>query len=190
MRLFLILLSAMLVNNYVFVRFLGICPFLGVSRRTSTAVGMGFAVIFVLVMSSAISWGLDAILIRTGLEFLRTIVFILVIATFVQFVEAFLKKTNPTLYEALGIYLPLITTNCIILGVAIVNSLSKYTLFEAIFNALGAGLGFMIALIIFSGIREKLELYDVPRPFKDLPISMITASILSLAFMGFQGMIK
>lgn len=190
MKLFLILLSAMLVNNYVFVRFLGICPFLGVSKKTSTAIGMGLAVIFVLVMSSAISWGLDKILIAFGLEFLRTIVFILVIATFVQFVEAFLKKNNPTLYEALGIYLPLITTNCIILGVAIVNSLSRYTLFEAIFNALGAGLGFTLALIIFAGIREKLELYDVPKPFQNLPISMITASILSLAFMGFQGMIK
>ncbi len=190
MSLFLILLSAMLVNNYVFVRFLGICPFLGVSKRTSTALGMGFAVIFVLVMSSAISWALDKLLISFGLTFLRTIVFILVIATFVQFVEAFLKKNNPNLYEALGIYLPLITTNCIILGVAIVNSLSKYTLLESVFNALGAGLGFLIALIIFSTIRERLELYDIPKPFQNLPIAMIIASILSLAFMGFQGMIK
>ncbi|MGC8903084.1 MAG: electron transport complex protein RnfA [Fervidobacterium sp.] len=190
MKLFLILLSAMLINNYVFVRFLGICPFLGVSKRVSTALGMGLAVLFVLVMSSAISWFLDIALIAMHLEFLRTIVFILIIATFVQFVEAFLKKNNPTLYEALGIYLPLITTNCIILGIAIVNSLSKYNLFEAIFNALGAGMGFLLALIIFSTIRERLELYDIPKPFQNLPISMITASLLSLAFMGFQGMIK
>ncbi|MFN6992123.1 MAG: electron transport complex protein RnfA, partial [Fervidobacterium sp.] len=188
MSLFLILLSAMLVNNYVFIRFLGICPFLGVSKRTSTAVGMGIAVIFVLVMSSAISWMLDRLLISMHLEFLRTIVFILVIATFVQFVEMFLKKNNPSLYEALGIYLPLITTNCIILGIAIVNSLSKYNLIEAIFNAFGAGAGFLLALLIFSAIREKLELYDVPKPFQNLPISMITASLLALAFMGFQGM--
>ncbi len=190
MKLFLILLSAMLINNYVFIRFLGICPFLGVSKRVSTALGMGVAVIFVLVMSSAISWLLDLLLIALKLEFLRTIVFILVIATFVQFVEMFLKKNNPTLYEALGIYLPLITTNCIILGIAIVNSLSKYNLLEAIFNSLGAGVGFLIALIIFATIRERMELYDIPKPFQNLPISMITASLLSLAFMGFQGMIK
>lgn len=190
MNFFMILLSAMLVNNYVFVRFLGICPFLGVSKKTSTAVGMGVAVTFVLVMSSALSWLLDLLLIALKLEFLRTIIFILVIATFVQFVEAFLKKTNRTLYEALGIYLPLITTNCIILGIALLNSTSKYSFLEAIFNALGAGLGFLLALIIFSGIRERLELYDVPKPFQNLPISMITASIMSLAFTGFQGMIK
>jgi len=190
MKLFLILLSAMLVNNYVFVRFLGICPSLGVSKKTSTAVGMGIAVIFVLVISSALSWLLDLLLIALNLEFLRTIVFILVIATFVQFVEAFLKKTNRSLYEAMGIYLPLITTNCIILGIAILNSTAKYTFMESIFNALGAGMGFLIALIILSGIRERFELYDVPRPFQNLPIALITASILSLAFTGFQGMIK
>ncbi|MBO8140175.1 MAG: electron transport complex subunit RsxA [Thermosipho sp. (in: Bacteria)] len=190
MKIFLILLSAMLVNNYVFNRFLGICPFLGVSKKTDTAVGMGLAVTFVLVMSSTISWLIDRLLISIGLEFLRTIAFILVIASFVQFVELFLKKNNPNLYESLGIFLPLITTNCIILGVAIINSMSNYNLLEAIFNALGAGLGFLLALIIFSAIREKLELYDLPKPFEGLPIALIVASLLSLAFMGFQGMIK
>ncbi|MDK2885817.1 MAG: H+/Na+-translocating ferredoxin:NAD+ oxidoreductase subunit [Thermosipho sp. (in: thermotogales)] len=190
MKIFLILLSAMLANNYVFNRFLGICPFLGVSKKTDTAVGMGFAVTFVLVMSSMISWLIDQLLVSMGLEFLRTIAFILVIASFVQFVELFLKKNNPNLYESLGIFLPLITTNCIILGVAIINSMSNYNLLEAIFNALGAGLGFLLALIIFSAIREKLELYELPKPFEGLPIALIIASLLSLAFMGFQGMIK
>lgn len=190
MKIFLILLSAMLANNYVFNRFLGICPFLGVSKKTDTAVGMGLAVTFVLVMSSTISWLIDQLLMSIGLEFLRTIAFILVIASFVQFVELFLKKNNPNLYESLGIFLPLITTNCIILGVAIINSMSNYNLLEAIFNALGAGLGFLLALIIFSAIREKLELYDLPKPFEGLPIALIIASLLSLAFMGFQGMIK
>ncbi|SHH22003.1 electron transport complex subunit RsxA [Thermosipho atlanticus] len=190
MKIFLILLSAMLVNNYVFNRFLGICPFLGVSKKTDTAVGMGLAVTFVLVMSSTISWLIDQLLISLGLEFLRTIAFILVIASFVQFVEMFLKKNNPNLYESLGIFLPLITTNCIILGVAIINSMTTYTLLESIFNALGAGLGFLLALVIFSAIREKMELYDLPKPFEGLPIALITASLLSLAFMGFQGMIK
>lgn len=190
MKIFLILLSAMLANNYVFNRFLGICPFLGVSKKTDTAVGMGLAVTFVLVMSSTISWLIDRLLISMGLEFLRTIAFILVIASFVQFVELFLKKNNPNLYESLGIFLPLITTNCIILGVAIINSMSNYNLLEAIFNALGAGLGFLLALVIFSAIREKLELYDLPKPFEGLPIALIIASLLSLAFMGFQGMIK
>jgi electron transport complex protein RnfA len=180
----------MLANNYVFNRFLGICPFLGVSKKTDTAVGMGLAVTFVLVMSSTISWLIDRLLISMGLEFLRTIAFILVIASFVQFVELFLKKNNPNLYESLGIFLPLITTNCIILGVAIINSMSNYNLLEAIFNALGAGLGFLLALVIFSAIREKLELYDLPKPFEGLPIALIIASLLSLAFMGFQGMIK
>ncbi|MBO8160232.1 MAG: electron transport complex subunit RsxA [Thermosipho sp. (in: Bacteria)] len=190
MKIFLILLSAMLVNNYVFMRFLGICPFLGVSKKMDTAIGMGFAATFVLVMSSIISWFIDQLLISLGLEFLRTIAFILVIASFVQFVELFLKKNNPNLYESLGIFLPLITTNCIILGVAIINSMSHYNLLETIFNALGAGLGFLLALVIFSAIRERLELYDLPKPFEGLPIALLIASLLSLAFMGFQGMIK
>ncbi|WP_448536350.1 electron transport complex subunit RsxA [Pseudothermotoga sp.] len=190
MRVFLILFSALLINNYVFIRFLGICPFLGVSKKLDTAVGMGFAATFVLVMSSVITWLVNMLLVAAGLEFLRTVSFILVIATFVQFVEFVIKKNSPTLYEALGIYLPLITTNCIILGVAILNAQAKYGLLEAIFHALGAGLGFLLALVIFAGIRERLELYELPKPFEGLPIALILASIISMAFMGFQGLIK
>lgn len=190
MRVFLILFSALLVNNYVFIRFLGICPFLGVSKKMDTAVGMGFAATFVLVMSSVITWLVNRLLISMGLSFLQIVVFILVIATFVQFVEFFLKKNSPGLYEALGIYLPLITTNCIILGVALLNAQANYSLLEAVFHALGAGLGFLLALVIFAGIRERLELYDLPKPFEGLPIALILASIISMAFMGFQGLIK
>lgn len=190
MRAFLILFSALLINNYVFIRFLGICPFLGVSKKLDTAVGMGFAATFVLVMSSVITWFVNKLLVAAGLEFLRTVSFILVIATFVQFVEFVIKKNSPSLYEALGIYLPLITTNCIILGVAILNAQAKYSLLEAIFHALGAGLGFLLALVIFAGIRERLELYELPKPFEGLPIALILASIISMAFMGFQGLIK
>lgn len=190
MRVFLILFSALLINNYVFIRFLGICPFLGVSKKLDTAVGMGFAATFVLVMSSVITWFVNKLLVVSGLEFLRTVSFILVIATFVQFVEFVIKKNSPALYEALGIYLPLITTNCIILGVAILNAQAKYSLLEAIFHALGAGLGFLLALVIFAGIRERLELYELPKSFEGLPIALILASIISMAFMGFQGLIK
>ncbi len=190
MRVFLILFSALLVNNYVFIRFLGICPFLGVSKKMDTAVGMGFAATFVLVMSSVITWLVNKLLVAMGVAFLQIVVFILVIATFVQFVEFFLKKNSPGLYEALGIYLPLITTNCIILGVALLNAQANYSLLQAVSHALGAGLGFLLALVIFAGIRERLELYDLPKPFEGLPIALILASIISMAFMGFQGLIK
>lgn len=155
MKVFLLFFSAIFVNNFVLARFLGICPFLGVSKRLETATGMGIAVTFVMTVSAAISWFLDKLLISTGLEFLRTIVFILVIASFVQFVELFLKKTSPDLYEALGIFLPLITTNCAILGMVLLNSLMKLNFVEAVFHALGSGLGFALALVIFAGIREK-----------------------------------
>ncbi|PLV59003.1 electron transport complex subunit RsxA [Thermotoga sp. KOL6] len=190
MKIFLLFFSAIFVNNFVLARFLGICPFLGVSKRLETATGMGIAVTFVMTVSAAISWFLDKLLISTGLEFLRTIVFILVIASFVQFVELFLKKTSPDLYEALGIFLPLITTNCAILGMVLLNSLMKLSFVEAIFHALGSGLGFALALVIFAGIREKLDLYDLPESFKGTAIALITAGLLSLAFMGFQGMVK
>lgn len=159
-------------------------------KKLDTAVGMGFAATFVLVMSSVITWFVNKLLVVSGLEFLRTVSFILVIATFVQFIEFVIKKNSPALYEALGIYLPLITTNCIILGVAILNAQAKYGLLEAIFHALGAGLGFLLALVIFAGIRERLELYELPKPFEGLPIALILASIISMAFMGFQGLIK
>lgn len=190
MRLFFIFLSAVLVNNFVLARFLGICPFLGVSKRLSTATGMGMAVIFVMTIASVITWLLNRILVAMGLEFLTTIVFILIIATLVQFVELFMKKNSPALYEALGIYLPLITTNCAILGLALLNVLCGYTLLETVVHSVAAGVGFTLALVIFAGIRERLELVDMPESFKGLPGALVTAGLLSLAFMGFQGMVK
>lgn len=190
MRLFLIFLSAVLVNNFVLARFLGICPFLGVSKRLSTATGMGMAVIFVMTLASVITWLLNLLLVALNLEFLTTIVFILIIATLVQFVELFMKKNSPALYEALGIYLPLITTNCAILGLALLNVLNGYSLLETVVHSVAAGVGFTIALVIFAGIRERLELVDVPESFKGLASALVTAGLLSLAFMGFQGMVK
>ncbi len=190
MNIFLIFMSAILVNNFVLQRFLGICPFLGVSKKIDTAVGMSLAVIFVMVLASIITWLLNGILVIMDLSFLRTIVFILVIASLVQFVEIFLKKTSPSLYEALGIFLPLITTNCAILGLALLNVQNNYGLLETIFNSLGAGFGFGLALILFAGIREQLEFEDVPKPFRGLAGTLITAGILSMAFVGFSGMIK
>jgi len=190
MKLFLIFLSAILVNNFVLQKFLGICPFLGVSKKIDTAVGMSLAVIFVMVLASVITWMLNGLLAALGLEFLRTIVFILIIAVLVQFVEIILKKTSPGLYEALGIFLPLITTNCAILGLALINVQNNLNLLETVFNAVGAGAGFGLALILFAGIREDLEFGDMPQPFKGLAGALITAGLLSLAFNGFSGMIK
>ncbi len=190
MKIFLIFLSAILVNNFVLQKFLGICPFLGVSKKIDTAVGMSLAVTFVMVLASIITWLLNGLLIAINLQFLTTIVFILVIAVLVQFVEIVLKKTSPSLYEALGIFLPLITTNCAILGLALLNVQSNYNLLETVFNAVGAGLGFGMALILFAGIREELEFADVPAPFKGLAGALITAGILSMSFVGFNGMIK
>lgn len=190
MRIFLIFLSAILVNNFVLQRFLGICPFLGVSKKVDTALGMSMAVIFVMVLASVITWFLNGLLEAMGLGFLRTIVFILIIATLVQFVEIFLKKSSPALYEALGIFLPLITTNCAILGLALINIQYTYTLLETVFHAIGAGIGFGLALVLFAGIREQLEFADVPKPFQGLASALITAGILSMAFMGFAGMIR
>jgi electron transport complex protein RnfA len=190
MRIFVIFLSAILVNNFVLQRFLGICPFLGVSKKVETALGMSMAVIFVMVLASVITWFLNSLLEAMGLGFLRTIVFILIIATLVQFVEIFLKKSAPALYEALGIFLPLITTNCAILGLALINIQYQYTLLETVFHAAGAGLGFGLALVLFAGIREQLEFADIPKPFQGLASALITAGILSMAFMGFSGMIR
>jgi len=190
MELVLIIISAMLVNNFVFSRFLGICPYLGVSKKMDSAVGMGLAVIFVMTLSSAITWFLDKLLTNLGLGFLRTIVFILVIASFVQFIELFIKKNNPSLYDSLGIYLPLITTNCSILGLVVLNSMLKLNFLGAVFHALGASTGFALALVIFAAVRERLELYEIPKPFQDLSIALITAGLLSMAFMGFQGIVK
>ncbi|HEW92265.1 MAG TPA: electron transport complex subunit RsxA [Thermotogaceae bacterium] len=189
-RIFLIVLSAILVNNFVLQRFLGICPFLGVSKKIDTAVGMSIAVLFVMVLASTIVWFIDRLLIALNITFLRTIVFILVIATLVQFVEIFLKKSSPSLYEALGIYLPLITTNCAILGLALLNVQMEYNLLETVFNSLGAALGFGLALIVFASIRERLELEEIPQSFQGLANALITAGLVSMAFMGFQGLVK
>ncbi|HOI62935.1 MAG TPA: electron transport complex subunit RsxA [Mesotoga sp.] len=189
-RLLFIFLSAILINNFVLSRFLGICPFLGVSKKIDTAIGMSLAVIFVMILASIITWLLNILLVSLGLSFLTTIVFILIIATLVQFVEIVLKKTSPGLYEALGIYLPLITTNCAVLGVALLNVQENYTLIETVVNSAGAALGFALALILFSTIRERMELSDIPAPFKGTASALITAGLLSMAFMGFQGLVK
>lgn len=185
-----ILISTIFVNNFVLARFLGICPFLGVSNKMETATGMGVAVTFVVTLSSIITYFIQkGILDKLKLEYLQTIVFILVIAALVQFVELVMKKISPTLYNALGVYLPLITTNCVVLGVAILNIKEGYTLIETIFNAVGASIGFTLALVLISGIREKLELADVPEALKGFPIALITAGLMSIAFLGFNGLV-
>lgn len=190
MRLLLIFIYAVLINNFVLSRFLGICPFLGVSKKMDSAVGMSIAVIFVITLSSALTWVLNQLLISLGLGFLTIIVFILVIAVLVQFVEFFIKKTSPSLYQGLGIYLPLITTNCAVLGVALINSQQNYSFIESVVNGFSSAVGFSMALIIFAAIRERMEFSDIPAPFKGTAISLITASLLSLAFMGFSGLVK
>ena len=190
MKIFLIFVSAILVHNFVLQRFLGICPFLGVSKKIDTAIGMSFAVLFVMVLASSITWFLEGILRALGIGFLRTIVFILVIASLVQFVELFMKKFSPALYEALGIYLPLITTNCAILGLAILNVQLEYGFLEMLFHSIGTGVGFGLALILFASIREKLDLEEIPKSFQGTASALITAGLLSMAFMGFQGLVK
>lgn len=185
----LILLSAVFVNNFVLSRFLGICPFLGVSKKLSSAVGMGVAVAFVMLMATAVTWPVYAhILEPQHLEYLRTLVFIVVIASLVQFVELALIKYSPSLHKALGVYLPLITTNCAILGVTILNVNEGYGFVNSMAHSLGAALGFTLALVIFAGIRERLELADVSPSFRGAPIALITAGLLALAFLGFSGM--
>ncbi len=190
-KLLLILLSTILVNNFVLSRFLGICPFLGVSKKISTAMGMGAAVTFVMALASLFTYIVQyAILEPLGLEYLQTIAFILVIAALVQFVEMVIQKMSPTLYQALGVYLPLITTNCAVLGVAIINIQEKYDLLQTLFNGTGAALGFTLAIVLMAGVRERLELSDIPEPLKGFPITLITAGLMSVAFLGFQGLIK
>ncbi|MFP4379718.1 MAG: electron transport complex subunit RsxA [Candidatus Sumerlaeia bacterium] len=185
----LIVINALLVTNVVFARFLGICPYLGVSKKISTAVGMGGAVIFVMTLAVAATWPLqNYVLLKYDLAYLQTLVFILIIASLVQLVEIILKKSSPGLYRALGIYLPLITTNCAILGVAILAIQEKMSYGKSLAFAIASGLGFTLALIIFAGIRERLALMPVPKCMKGAPIGLITAGILSLAFMGFNGL--
>ncbi|NLL95876.1 MAG: electron transport complex subunit RsxA, partial [Clostridiaceae bacterium] len=189
-ELFAILIGAMLVENFVLTKFLGICPFLGVSKKTSTALGMSGAVVFVLVLSQAVTWLTNQYLLKpNNLEYLQTIAFILVIAALVQFVETVLKKLMPSLYKALGVYLPLITTNCAVLGSALIFVERDYTFVESVVFGFAAGLGFTLALILFSGIRERLETADIPEAFKGMPITLIAASLVSITFVGFAGLI-
>ncbi|MBQ7797117.1 MAG: electron transport complex subunit RsxA [Lachnospiraceae bacterium] len=189
-ELLLIAIGSALVNNVVLSQFLGLCPFLGVSKKTETAAGMGVAVIFVITIASACtSLIYDYILVKLGIEYLQTIVFILVIAALVQFVEMFLKKYMVSLYQALGVYLPLITTNCAVLGVALTNVQKGYNLIESVVNGIGISGGFTISIILLSGVREKIEHNDIPHVFKGSPIVLITAGLMSLAFFGFSGLI-
>lgn len=181
--------GTILMHNFVLTNFLGICPFLGVSKKLSSAVGMGFAVIFVMTIASIVTNLTNTyLLIPNNLEYLQTLAFILVIAGFVQFIEMVMKKLSPALYKALGIYLPLITTNCAVLGVALLSVQYEYNLWQSALYSASAGVSFMLATIIFAGIRERLDLNDVPRYFKGLPIALITAAFLSMAFIGFKGL--
>ncbi len=190
-KLVIILLSAVFINNYVLSKFLGICPFLGVSKKLRSAFGMSLAVIFVMLMATAVTWPIQKYLLDPGgLGYLQTIVFILVIAALVQLVEIVLKRYIPSLHKALGVYLPLITTNCAVLGVTILNIDQGYTFAEAMVNSLGSGLGFMLAMVMFSGVRSTMEGSNIPEAFKGLPITLIAASITSLSFMGFGGVIE
>ncbi len=190
-KLIIILLSAVFINNYVLSRFLGICPFLGVSKKLDSATGMSLAVIFVMLMATAATSPIQVYLLTpNGLGYLQTIVFILVIAALVQLVEIVLKRYIPSLHKSLGVYLPLITTNCAVLGVTILNIDEGYTFLEAMVNSLGSGLGFFLAMVMFSGVRSVIEGADVPESFKGLPVTLVAAAITSLSFLGFGGVIE
>jgi electron transport complex protein RnfA len=203
MSLFTIFLAAIFVNNFIFSKFMGICPFLGVSKKLDTAVGMGVAVIFVMTLASAATWVVyNLVLLKINftltvngvkqvydLSFLYNIAFILIIASLVQFVEMFIKKSSPSLYQALGVYLPLITTNCAVLGVAVLNMNNEYNFIQSLVNGVGAAFGFAMAIILFAGIRERLEDAPVPKALQGFPIAMISAGLMSIAFLGFSGML-
>ena len=188
--LIVILLSSVLVNNYVLSRFLGICPFLGVSKKIDQAVGMGISVTFVMLLATLVTWPIQYLVLEPlGLGYLQTIVFILVIASLVQILEIFLKKFSPSLHRGLGVYLPLITTNCAVLGVAINNITDGYTFLESMVSSLGCGLGFLLAMVLFSGLRSRIDESEVPAPFRGVAITLIAASFISLAFMGLAGIV-
>ncbi|MCR5043668.1 MAG: electron transport complex subunit RsxA [Bacteroidaceae bacterium] len=188
MNLILIIIVAIFVNNVVLAQFLGICPFLGVSKKVDTASGMGMAVTAVLVVATIVTYLIQVYVLNAfGLEYLQTIAFILVIAALVQMIEIILKKTMPALYQALGVFLPLITTNCCILGVAILVIQKDYDLLEGVVYALSTGIGFLLAMVLFAGLREQLDLADVPKAFRGVPIALVTAGLLAMAFMGFSG---
>lgn len=189
-ELLLILVSSAIVNNVVLSQFLGLCPFFGVSKRIETAAGMGGAIIFVITLSSFVT-GLiyNFILVPTHMEYLQTIVFILIIAALVQFVEMFLKKGMPALYQSLGVYLPLITTNCAVLGVALNNVKYEYSILESVVNGFATGVGYLIAIVLLAGIREKMEYNDIPESFQGMPIVLLTAALMAIAFFGFSGIV-
>ena len=192
MSLLALFIGSIFVNNILLSRFLGCCPFLGVSSKLETAKGMGIAVVFVIVLASTMTWlAYTLILVPLGLEYLYALSFILIIAALVQFVEIVLKKVQPGLYKSLGIFLPLITTNCAVLGVAVINMNEKYSLIESIVHALGASTGFLLAIVLMAGIRERIEISrDMPKCLRGLPIALVTAGLMSIAFMGFSGLIK
>ena len=181
-------LGAILANNFIFAQFLGICPFLGVSKKIDTAVGMGGAVTFVMALASAFCFFVNKLLVSLDLAFMQTVAFILVIASLVQFVEMFLKKFIPTLYTALGVYLPLITTNCAVLGVALLNVQNDYNLIESVVYGITGGLGFLVAIFLFAAVREQTEFSEAPKAFEGFPIALVTAGLIALAFMGFSGL--
>lgn len=191
MEYILIIIAAVFVNNIVLAQFLGICPFLGVSKKIETAIGMSGAVMFVLILATIVTWMIQYyVLIPFKIEYLQTITFILVIASLVQMVEIILKKVSPPLYQALGIFLPLITTNCAVLGVAILTIQKQFTLMEGVVFSVANAIGFGLALVIFAGLREHMDLMNVPKGMKGIPIALVVAGILSLAFMGFAGLVK
>ena len=189
--LVIILMSSVLINNYVLNKFLGICPFLGVSKKLNQAVGMGVAVIFVMLVATAVTFPVHMyVLVPNGLEYMQTVLFILIIAALVQFIEIALKKMIPSLHQSLGVYLPLITTNCAVLGVTINNINDGFNFLESMVSSLGVGLGFLLAMVLFSGVRQKIDESNIPESFKGLPVTLVAASFLSLAFMGFEGVVE
>ena len=183
-----IALGAILVENFILVQFLGICPFMGVSKKMDTALGMGIAVIFVMGLASIFCYLVNLILVPLHLEFLQTLAFILIIASLVQFVEMFLQKSIPSLYEALGIYLPLITTNCAVLGVVLLNVQKNYNFIESVVYGITGGVGFLVAIVLFASVRERLEFAEYPKSFEGFPIALVSAGLIALAFMGFSGL--
>ena len=188
-EILVIILGAVFINNFVLNRFLGICPFVGVSRQIESSIGMAMAVVFVMTLAGAVTWWVNKyLLVHFGVEYLQTVAFILVIAALVQLVEMFLQKTSPVLYSALGIYLPLITTNCAVMGVAVLNVREGRTFLETVIFSASAAVGFGIALILMAGIRERLDLVGLPKPFRGAPIAFIVAALMAIAFMGFSGM--
>ena len=199
MNLFITLLAAIFVNNFIFSKFLGICPFLGVSKKVETAAGMGVSVVFVMALASACTWFIYNIALINikftlggnvyDLSSFYNITFILIIASLVQFVEMFLKKSSPSLYQALGVYLPLITTNCAVLGITVTNMENNYGFIESVVNSVGAGIGFTLAIVLFAGVRERIARCPIPKPFEGFPIALITAGLMSIAFLGFSGMV-